>query len=460
MKKLQKLVASLLFASMVLAGCSSASDVKEPAQETPPAETPAETPEEPAEEGVLSEYTAENPLEIVYWNFPNFTGDAELTKDEYDLALIKAFEEAYPNIKVEYQAIEFTDGPAKLETAIQSRTNPDVVYDAPGRVIDWASKGYLVPLDDIIDKSTLLEAAVTASSYEGEIFLYPQGVAPFMMGFNKTLLEELGLMDMLPLDKDNRAWTVEEYEALLTAIKEKKPDMSPAILFAKSAGGDQGPRAFISNLYGSWITDDAVTEYTINDENGVKSMEWAKAAYDKGLLGQGIALDAGASIEAFRSGLAASTILYSPGLYKPDAAADVFEPLLIPYPNNSGQPELEYLVAGPAVFDNDDEDRATAAKLFIDFMINDSDWGMRSLKATGNFSAKKGETGIYDDSELIFAETMSEYFGPYYNTIPGFAQMRAAWFPMVQGVLNGDTTAKEGLDGFVESANKSIEDAK
>lgn len=456
MKKLQKLVASLLFASMVLAGCSSATDAKDPVVETP-AQTPAET---PAEVGVLPSYTKEKPLTIKFWNFPNFTGDTEFDKDQYNLELIKAFEETYPNIKVEYQAIEFTDGPAKLETAIQSRTNPDVVYDAPGRVIDWASKGYLVPLDDIIDKSTIIEAAVTASSYEDEIYLYPQGVAPFMMAFNKTLLEELKLVDMLPLDKENRSWTVEEYEALLTAIKTAKPDISPAILFAKSQGGDQGPRAFISNLYGSWITNDDVTEYTINDANGVKAMEWAKAAYDKGLLGQGIALDGGASIEAFRSGLAASTILYSPGLYKPDAAAKKFEPVLVPFPNNAGQPELEYLVAGPCVFNNDDEDRATGAKLFVDFMINDKEWGMRSLKATGNFSAKIGETGIYDDAELKFAETMSKYFGPYYNTIPGFAQMRGAWFPMVQGVLNGDTTPKEGLDAFVEFANKSIDDAK
>lgn len=455
MKKLQKLVASLLFTSMILAGCSSAADPVET-----PVDPPAQTPSEPGEEGVLPNYTAENPLTIKFWNFPNFTGDSELDKDQYDLALIKAFEDAYPNIRVEYQAIEFTDGPAKLETAIQSRTNPDVVYDAPGRVIDWASKGYLLPLDDIVDKSTLLDTAVTASSYENEIYLYPQGVAPFMMGFNKTLLDELELTDMLPMDKENRAWTVEEYEALLSALKDKKPDVSPTVLFAKSQGGDQGPRAFISNLYGSWITNDEITEYTINDENGVKAMEWAKSAYDKGLLGQGIALDGGASIEAFRSGLAASTILYSPGLYKPDAAADVFEPVLIPFPNNSGQPELEYLVAGPCVFDNEDEDRATAAKLFVDFMVNDSDWGMRSLKATGNFSAKEGVTGLYDDPELLYAETMSKFFGPYYNTIPGFSQMRAAWFPMVQGVLNGDMTPKEGLDSFVEEANKSIEDAK
>ncbi len=457
MKKFKKLISGLLLMALLITGCSPAAD--NTATEATTA-TAAESTEAVTEAAPLSGYTKENPITIKFWNFPNFTGDPELAKGDYDLALIAAFEEANPNIKVEYQSIEFTDGPAKLETAIQSRTNPDVVYDAPGRVIDWASKGYLVPLDDMVDKSTLIQSSVVASSYEDSLYLYPQGIAPFMMGFNKGMLEEMGLLDMLPLDRENRAWTVEEYEALLTAIHEKNKDISPAILFAKSQGGDQGPRAFVSNLFGSWITNDSVTEYIINDENGVKAMEWIKQAYDKGLLGQGIALDAGASIEAFRSGLAASTILYSPGLYRPDMIAQKFTPVLVPYPNNSGEPELEYLVAGPCIFDNGDADKAIASKLFIDFMINDSEWGKRTLLSTGNFSAKVGEVGLYDDAELMFAEKMSLYFGPYYNTIPGFAQMRTAWFPMVQGVLNGDQSPKEGLDAFVEFANLSIEDAK
>ena len=55
---------------------------------------------------------------IKYWSFPNFTSDSEFkSPEEYDKALIKAFEEKNPNIKVEYQKIDFTDGPAKIETA-------------------------------------------------------------------------------------------------------------------------------------------------------------------------------------------------------------------------------------------------------------------------------------------------------------------------------------------------------
>ena len=396
-------------------------------------------------------------VEITYWDFPQFTKDKEFKKTEdFDAALIKAFEAKNPNIKVNYQKIEFTDGPAKVETAIQSKTAPDVIYDAPGRVIAWAAKDLLVPLDEV-DKSKLNDAAVKASSYKDKLYLYPQGVAPFLMGVNKDLTDKLGVTDLLPLNKKDRSWNVEEYEKFLKAVKQKDSSITPALFYTKSQAGDQGPRAFVSNLYNSWITDDANSKYTINDANGVKGLEWVKKAYDEGLLGQGVALEAKDALEAFKSGRAATTILFSPGTAASHASG--FNYKFLPFPNNSGKAKYEYLVAGPAIFDNGDKDKAAAAKKFVDFMVNDKDWGKRTLLASGNFSAKKGETGLYDSEELKFAEGLTGQYAPYYNTIPGFAKMRPLWFNMVQGVLNGKTTPKEGLDKFVEDANKTIKEA-
>ena len=396
-------------------------------------------------------------VEITYWDFPQFTKDKEFKKTEdFDAALIKAFEAKNPNIKVNYQKIEFTDGPAKIETAIQSKTAPDVIYDAPGRVIAWAAKDLLVPLDDV-DKSKLNDAAVKASSYKDKLYLYPQGVAPFLMGVNKDLTDKLGVTDLLPLNKQDRSWTVEEYEKFLKAVKQKDSSITPALFYTKSQAGDQGPRAFVANLYNSWITDDANSKYTINDANGVKGLEWVKKAYDDGLLGQGVALEAKDALEAFKSGRAATTILFSPGIAASHASG--FNYKFLPFPNNGGKAKYDYLVAGPAIFDNGDADKAAAAKKFVDFMVNDKDWGKRTLLASGNFSAKKGETGLYDSEELKFAEGLTGQYATYYNTIPGFAKMRPLWFNMVQGVLNGKTSPKEGLDKFVEDANKTIKEA-
>ena len=432
MRKLNKLFAVAATTALVLTGCVGGK--KEEKQADP-----------------------NKKVEITYWDFPQFTKDKEFKKTEdFDAALIKAFEAKNPNIKVNYQKIEFTDGPAKIETAIQSKTAPDVIYDAPGRVIAWAAKDLLVPLDDV-DKSKLNEAAVKASSYKDKLYMYPQGVAPFLMGVNKDLTDKLGVTDLLPLNKQDRSWTVEEYEKFLKAVKQKDSSITPALFYTKSQAGDQGPRAFVANLYNSWITDDAISKYTINDANGVKGLEWVKKAYDDGLLGQGVALEAKDALEAFKSGRAATTILFSPGIAASHASG--FNYKFLPFPNNGGKAKYDYLVAGPAIFDNGDADKAAAAKKFVDFMVNDKDWGKCTLLASGNFSAKKGETGLYDSEELKFAEGLTGQYAPYYNTIPGFAKMRPLWFNMVQGVLNGKTTPKEGLDKFVEDANKTIKEA-
>ncbi len=432
MRKINKLLAVAATTALVLTGCVGGK--KEEKQADP-----------------------NKKVEITYWDFPQFTKDKEFKKTEdFDAALIKAFEAKNPNIKVNYQKIEFTDGPAKIETAIQSKTAPDVIYDAPGRVIAWAAKDLLVPLDDV-DKSKLNEAAVKASSYKDKLYMYPQGVAPFLMGVNKDLTDKLGVTDLLPLNKQDRSWTVEEYEKFLKAVKQKDSNITPALFYTKSQAGDQGPRAFVANLYNSWITDDANSKYTINDANGVKGLEWVKKAYDEGLLGQGVALEAKDALEAFKSGRAATTILFSPGIAASHASG--FNYKFLPFPNNGGKAKYDYLVAGPAIFDNGDADKAAAAKKFVDFMVNDKEWGKRTLLASGNFSAKKGETGLYDSEELKFAEGLTSQYGTYYNTIPGFAKMRPLWFNMVQGVLNGKTTPKEGLDKFVEDANKTIKEA-
>ena len=278
-------------------------------------------------------------VEITYWDFPQFTKDKEFKKTEdFDAALIKAFEAKNPNIKVNYQKIEFTDGPAKVETAIQSKTAPDVIYDAPGRVIAWAAKDLLVPLDDV-DKSKLNEAAVKASSYKDKLYMYPQGVAPFLMGVNKDLTDKLGVTDLLPLNKQDRSWTVEEYEKFLKAVKQKDSSITPALFYTKSQAGDQGPRAFVANLYNSWITDDAISKYTINDANGVKGLEWVKKAYDDGLLGQGVALEAKDALEAFKSGRAATTILFSPGIAASHASG--FNYKFLTFPNNGGKAKYD-----------------------------------------------------------------------------------------------------------------------
>ncbi|MGL4338027.1 MAG: ABC transporter substrate-binding protein [Turicibacter sp.] len=436
----------LAFATLAV-GCAPTVNetTPEPTKET---ETPVttETPDAQSKDEVV---------EITFWNFPNFA-TIDDTPGKYEEEMIAAFEAKNPNIKVKLEMISFNDGPAKINTAIETKTAPDVVYDAPGRVITWAKNGVLAPITDLFTseiEADMDPSVLSASKHGSDYYLYPINTAPFMMAFNKTMLEELGLLEMLPLDKENRAWTVEEYEALLSALKDA--GKVPAIFYSKSSAGDQGTRAFISNLYNSWITNDDLTEYTINNEAGVKALTWTAEAINKGLMVNGSALAASDTIDEFVAGRAASTLLFSPGLLNTNQPNMDFEPVFMPYPNSGGEPVLEFLIGGPCVFDNGDAAKVEASKIFIDFMANDSEWGVKNILSTGSFAARNSVTDLYDDPELQFNAKMTAYYGTYYNTINGYDEMRTLWFPMLQDAVNGGDV-QAALDNFVEQSNAAI----
>ena len=49
------------------------------------------------------------------------------------------------------ETIDFQSGPDALTAAMGAGTAPDVLFDAPGRIIEYGNGGYLVPLDDMLD---------------------------------------------------------------------------------------------------------------------------------------------------------------------------------------------------------------------------------------------------------------------------------------------------------------------
>ncbi|AEE16871.1 ABC transporter substrate-binding protein [Treponema brennaborense] len=401
--------------------------------------------------------------EITFWDFPNFN-DATGIAGNFDRELIKAFEAKNPDIKVNLEMINFNDGPAKIETALASNTAPDVVYDAPGRIIAWGNLGVLAPLDDIVNpvKATIESGLINGSTgADGKIYMYPVNTAPFVMAFNKTMLQELGLLDLLPYTRGDRSWTVAEYEKLLTALRDKLPAGStPGVFFAKSQAGDQGTRAFMVNLYGADLLNDNFTQYVFNDDRAVKNMEWVVRACKSKLLMNGSALASSDAIDMFVAGKAAHTILYSVGLHKTNATklnynGKPFDVIYMPYPCDA-KAKLEYLIGGPCVFDNGDPARIEAAKRFVTFMAQDAEWSPKVIDATGTFAcSSRIHVATNGDSELEWNAGASKFFGPYYNTINGFTEMRTYWFPMLQDTINGGNV-KNALNTFASRANATL----
>lgn len=402
--------------------------------------------------------------EIDFWTFPNFTSENG-TEGDFERALIRAFEAKYPSIKVNYTLLSYNDGQAKLDEAIKNNSFPDVFYDAPGRIIVFANKELLLPLDDILatEKPYITIGLLSVSQgKDRRTYMYPMHEGAFSMAFNKEMLEDLGLLNLLPYTRKDRQWTCEEYETLLRELKEKLPKgKTPGVFYYKNQGGDQGTRAFLVNLKGhADLLNSDYSSYIFNSENAVNNLDWTFNAIREGLLLDGVELTSNDAIKMFTESNAAHTILYFPQLNKMyngkrNYKGKDFTPIYMPFPNDSTAPLLEFLAGGACIFNNHDQEKAKAAKLFVKFMATDEEWALKLVNATGGFPASSKVEIEYSDPEILYNSVLQRFFGQYYNNITGFSKMRGYWNEALKARGRGENTQKV-LNQFVSNANNTL----
>lgn len=399
--------------------------------------------------------------EITWWAFPVFTQEkANDGVGTYEKEIIKAFEKANPDIKVKLETIDFKSGPEKITTAIEAGTAPDVLFDAPGRIIQYGKNGKLAELNDLFTNDFVKDVnnnqIIQASKAGDKAYMYPISSAPFYMALNKKMLKEAGVLDLV-----KEGWTTADFEKVLKALKAK--GYTPGSLFSNGQGGDQGTRAFISNLYGGSVTDDKVTKYTTDSPNFVKGLNKAVSWIKDGLMTNGSQFDGGADIQNFANGQISYTVLWAPaqkGIQAKLLKASGVEVVEVPFPSDNGKPALEYLVNGFGIFNNKDKKKVEAAKKFVKFIADDKKWGPKNVVRTGAFPVRSSFGKLYNDKRMETISTWTKYYSPYYNTIDGFAEMRTLWFPMLQSVSNGDEKVESALKTFTEKANETIKKSK
>lgn len=406
--------------------------------------------------------SAAEQTEITWWAFPTFAQDSvDAAPGAYEQTIIEAFEAANPDIKVNLETIDFTSGPEKITAAIEGGTICDILFDAPGRIISYGKNGKLAELNDMftdefvadVNNDMLLQSCKAGDA----AYMYPISSAPFYMAFNKEMAEDAGVADLI---KDG--WTTDDFTTVITALHDK--GYMPGSVFCSGQGGDQGTRAFVANLYDSSITDDAVTTYTINDEGGVKALDYIQKAVEDGLLLNGSAYAGGDDIKNFATKQTAFTLLWGPGTQNSNQTLlddNGIETIEVTMPSADGVAELEYLVNGFCIFNNGDDAKIEASKKFLQFICDDAEWGPQNVIRTGCFPVRTSFGDLYNgDARMNEIASWTKYYSPYYNTIDGFAEMRTVWFPMLQAVMNGDKDAQTAADEFVEAANASITNAQ
>ncbi len=161
--------------------------------------------------------TAPKPYElsVAWWG-----GEARHKKT---LDMIAAYMVDYPYVTVVSQYAAYSDYWTKMATLAASKSMPDAYLVQLTYVGEYASKGLMRPLQDLVDAgkidvSNYTPGALNGSSYNGELVGITFGDTASTIVYNKTLIESVGYQ----LPKDQMTWT--EYSTYLKGLAAKLPD--------------------------------------------------------------------------------------------------------------------------------------------------------------------------------------------------------------------------------------------
>ncbi len=223
-----------------------------------------------AEESALPPMTTENiTLTVAHW------GQAEAGEPEVIEALIAQFEAAYPNINVEFVAIDQGTWDQGLTTLASEGNLPDVfwVFNVPNAVAnDWALD-ITWYMENDPDAKELYPTMVSGSKIGGKNFSYPAVMFPHMMYMNVTLFEQYNV------DLPEITWTWEEYFELaeeLSHPEEYNFGISNPLytdLFPAAYNGNQGKWGWDGekfNFDDVWVNATEMRAEVINN----KICEW------------------------------------------------------------------------------------------------------------------------------------------------------------------------------------------
>jgi multiple sugar transport system substrate-binding protein len=397
---------------------------------------------------------AEETTDITLWTYPVGNWGDSATVDQ----LIANFNEVHPEINVTVEYLDYTNGDDQINTAIEGGQAPDIVFEGPERLVaNWGAKGLMVDLSDLWtdeEKEAIYDSVENACQDNNGVFYeYPLCMTAHTMAVNRDLFEAADALQYL--DEETHTWTTEGFQNAVAALVAYGQENVGAV-YCSGQGGDQGTRALVNNLYGGTFTNAEHTEYTADSEENIKALQ---LLYDMDGINFDASIAGGDEIQLFVNGTLGMAFCWNVAQEKNNADALSFDVLPMAFPTESGDPQLCGGIWGFGIFDNGDEAKIEAAKTFIDFMANDENQVVESVKASSYWPVK--DLGnIYEGDDLMTEySTFIQYMGDYYQVVGGWAEARTAWWNMLQQIGAG-TDVTEAVAEFSETANAAAQAAQ
>ena len=372
--------------------------------------------------------SAADVTEISLWTYPIGKWVDEATVSD----LLADFHAAHPEIKVNVEYLDYTNGDDKVNTAIEGKQAPDIIMEGPERLIaNWGAKGLMVDLADLVPEGTYASVVDSCTSANGEVYEMPVCMIAHCMAINRDVFAEADALQYL--NEETHTWnSVDDFFKAVQAVYDAGYEYVGCI-YCGGQGGDQGTRALVTNVGGGTYANAEHTAYTYAS---VENATGLSRLYNQ----QGINFDpsivAGDEIQNFVNGTFQMAFCWNISQEVNNADALSFDVLPMAFPSDS-TPSLQGGIWGFGVFNNGDEAKIEAAKTFIKFMTQDNDQYAKAVTAT-SFAPVRDLEGFAPNEYFAEYSLLSPLMGDYYQITLGWTTARTEWWNMLQRVMDTD----------------------
>lgn len=194
--------------------------------------------------------------------------------------LKQAFEEANPDIEIEYIQIPSSEYYTKVLTMIAGGTPPDMVMLGMDKLGSWVPRGALQELTPYIEASgydlgQLFPAVREAIEFRGGIYALPRDATTSTLAYNKTMFREAGISYPVP------GWTQADFLETARKLVQKDNNRTKVYGYAFDTFSD----GFIDWLYvnGANLINDEANRSALHEPEAIAVLEFLQGMVREGI---------------------------------------------------------------------------------------------------------------------------------------------------------------------------------
>jgi multiple sugar transport system substrate-binding protein len=421
---------------------------------------------------------AKESVEISVWLTPQWKGLLDATEEgaDYDSFFKHAAEKFTAqydkyDAKVNVEVIAGDQRDELLNVNLSGGTPPDVFFESVFAMGDYAHRGALLPLTDIVDdaaRSDIAEGYWENVTFGDDVYFYPFAHNPGTFAYNADMFKAAGLESFIGGETDIKTWTLAEYEQILEGLKNNLPkdqysNAYPMALYALNNQGDTWNLAYLRMFGNSFFDENG--NIVLDDEKGVKAAEWMKKIYDSGFTNPGAesvsSNDANAMFQNQQLAISfTNAVLFNNAKADMESGkAPKFDIRLANIPSEGGDPLTFTYVVGASAFKTGDAKREEAAKDFIQFFSTDPEL-VKSSK--NSVPVRTSVANEFKDQYPFFAayDQNAAHMFAFTGNVPGYSELRQVLFPELQAMYIGERTPAEAISNYQTKGNEVIANAR